>query len=166
MSRKLLTGALAIIVMALAVYAWMGGFSRLNFGLYSSPAIILSGKEFTGRPGQKELESLFYHMRDLAADRDTSLIVVTYPPADSTGLITQFVGVPGISADTLESRRWDGGEFVSVRLTQHLMVTPSPAKITEMASEFAAASGREITGVSIEIYARDRDTQVLFPLAR
>ncbi len=166
MLRKLALAGLGIGIVSLALYYWLGGFSGLTFELYESQDITIAGKEFTGRPTQQELADLFYSMRDLAAANDTSLIVVSYPKPDTTALITQFIGVPGIQSDTLETRSWKAGTFVSLQLTQNLLVTASPDKVQAEATEFAEQNGLRLSGESIEVYSNEQDTRVVYPIDR
>lgn len=166
MSRKFLIAALAIIIFAVIAYAWLGGFTPLNYQLVGHPALNVSGKEFHGAPGEDALEDLFYEMQERAVNLDTTLIVITYPEADTTELIRQFIGVPiAVPADSLEVRRFPAGEYVMVTLSNDMMVTPSPGNVLAEAREFAVEKGRRLSGESIEVYSEFGDPKVLFPLA-
>ena len=164
MSKKQFFLAVGIVAVSAIIYAWLGGFTSLSYAVVEHPEIRISGEEYIGRPTQPELEEVFYQYRDLADQRETGLVIITYPQPDTTAAIRQFIGIPAEAGLDGEVRSWPAGIFVRVELTNNLLVTPSPSDVRKDAVDFARKLNLELAEQSIEFYAKDRETVVLFPV--
>ncbi len=151
-----------LVVIAFFLYRSLGGGDSLTFQLITLEETTISGQYFEGRPASPDLEKLFFGMRDKSSFKDSLLLSVVNIPIAKEDTIRQFIGIIG-NTPKGEGYLISAGDYIEVTMDMHASVRPSPERVREEASRFAASIGRSIKGAEdIQVFTSESEIRILF----
>ena len=169
--RKYLALGGIIILSALAINYFLGGFKKVKPTYAVIDDLSIYGQAYEGRYTSDSLDNVIKFLQDQIAETDTSgsLVIVNYLQEDleKLGVVKQFVGI--IWADPpetnlgLDTLLVPTAQVIQFSVPINPLVMPSPEKLKKMAVDEATRMGRNMLGYSIEQY-QNRQLVVSFPI--
>ncbi|MEQ9166604.1 MAG: hypothetical protein RLO12_10130 [Fulvivirga sp.] len=165
MNNKIKYGVAILLstIIVIAVYYGLGGAEPLVFDKETRPMLKVYGKPFEGEYTDPTIEKLFTEAREFAlANEDATLAIINYNTSDEDS-VKQFIGF--ISDKDYDKMFVEMKEvtFVKTKINAHNLVMPRPDKVLEEATAFASENGLKLDQLSIEVYHKESDLEVLFP---
>ncbi len=151
-------------------YDRMGGFAPIEPSVVPCSDITLVGKLYRGTPQDKGLSETFKEVEDYKKGKCGSNLYTMYEiePAGKLDTLQLFVGLEGQMNDPIPagwiSKAVSCKEAVSVQLTSHRMVMPSPRKVRDAILDFAEKYQLRVEEPFIEKLINERNVEILAPI--
>ena len=156
-------------------YYHLGGFKKIVVEKIEGQEpyeIRIWGKNFHGNIQDENWKKLFIEIRDhIVKEKLQGPITVIYDKAPGgkgdNEKIDAFIGLPVPEGDTIPpgftEKSFDFKGVLSVRLTMHTVVMPSPQKVKKIISRYAAMNNLHLDSLQIEKYYPDNTLTVEVP---
>ena len=165
MNNKIKYGVAILLstVIVIAVYLALGGAEPLVFEKETRQMLKVYGKPFQGKYNDSSIEKLFTEARQFAVDNDDATLAIINYITNSQDSVKQFIGF--ISYKDYDQMFVEMKEvtFVKTKINAHNSVMPRPDKVLDEATAFAKQNGLKLDDLSIEVYHKESDLEVLFP---
>lgn len=161
MNKKSVFIALGVIVFSFIIYAYLGGYNKLEFGTEVRDMSIY-GKPYLGPIKSTDLGRLFEEHKQLSLKNNTNLTVVDYGVVGEDS-VKQFIGI--ITDDSISEYSIQMNEvtFLKTLLTANPAVMPTPEDVRNQAQEYAKSNDLILDDFSIEVYQTNGNIEVYFP---
>ena len=161
MNKKSIFIAMAIVAFTFVIYAYLGGYNKLEFDTEIRDMSIY-GKPYLGPIKSSDLGNLFEENKQLSLKYNTSLAVVDYGLVGEDS-VKQFIGI--ITEDSISEYSIQMNEvtFLKTLLTANPAVMPSPEAVRDQANDYAKSNNLVLDDFSIEIYQTNGNIEVYFP---
>jgi effector-binding domain-containing protein len=168
MRNKVLISLIVVILVGMAFYYLLGGFSEIEMRVVAVEDIHLIGYEYRGTPQDENLEKTFQKIEELlAAHPENRLNTIYYvEPAGKLDTMTVFVGTEYNEkmAGDLEEKIITSSQAIVASLRSHRFVMPGPDRVKRKIEEYARENGLETQGIYIDRIVGDDHVDVLAPL--
>ena len=165
MNNKIKYGVAILLstIIVIAVYFGLGGAEPLVFEKETKTVLKVYGQPFQGKYKDPRIEKLFVEARQFAIDNeDATLAIINYDTTDEDS-VKQFIGFISDKDYSQMFVEMKEVTFVKAKINSHNLVMPRPDKVLEEATDFAEQNGLKLDDLSIEIYYKESDLEVLFP---
>lgn len=162
-------------VITLFGYYYFGGFEDPELQVVEVNDYQFAGKLYKGTLQNKELENIFYEVRqqyDKRAPAGTFSIVVLKEPETGKDTVEQFIGImlqEPLNEASLpagwETIKVEAGQAVRSTIRSHNLVMPKPHAIKEEIQNFARTHNLQLNSqVTIEKYLGERHLEIEVPV--
>ncbi|MEO0330536.1 MAG: hypothetical protein AAF223_02475 [Bacteroidota bacterium] len=171
MKKTVTISAISVILIAIAVYAWLGGFQSEQINEITYDRRIVYGTRYEGKYGDLKLRETVVKTQQMIEDNSLQghLIVVNYDSSATSENIDQFIGIlsSDLSAEALQKLSQDtlpSGEYLKIQVYGQPVVWPTPAQVSQYAEKYAQQQQIDLgTGV-IEHYFGSDSMWIEFPI--
>ena len=161
---------LSVVVIAVAVYYWLGGFQTSLIEEVRQPVRVVWGTLYQGKYGDLELRKIFVNTRNQLAEGAVqgTLAVVNYDSLFDTQEVNQLIGVIlktpdsarlGETIDTLSA-----GTYIRVHIHGWSATWPTPAKIHQRVQDYAGQRELQLGEKVVEHYFGSDSMWVEYPV--
>jgi hypothetical protein len=159
--KKALLILLPIILIAVLIYALLGGFKSIDKSIEENTIVHIAGTEYKGKIGSDSLQQLFMRSKELVESEEaaTSIAIAYYGEADTkTGAVHNFIGVivgddPIYKMpDNWEIKTFKSNSSVKGCIEANVLAMPTPEDMLEELKSFAKEKNLETDSIFIEYY--------------
>ena len=143
MRKTVIVGILLVISIAIAIYAWLGGFQPASITETVHAPRIVYGTHYQGKYGDLKLREIVVNTKKLLADQEQSwMVVVNLDSLSASKEINQLIGVMSLDArpevpDSLTTDTIPAGRYLRIGLHGHPVVRPTPGQNNQEAKKYA-----------------------------
>jgi len=169
--RLVLGGVIVTVLLAITIYAWLGGFQDEQIERVSHGVRTVVGTPYQGAYGDLALRKIFVTTQERLQENQElgALVVINYDSLADAKEINQLIGIltepafgmlqSGQTVDTLSA-----GDYLRLRLYGHPVVRPTPAQVQDKARRYAAEYQLNLLPLAIEYYFDADSIWVEFPI--
>lgn len=166
-------GLLATVVIAIAGYAWLGGFQSEKIREVKYGARTVVGKVYQGAYGDLELRKIFVEAQKQIdkSGNGEAVIVVNYDSLTDTQEVNQLIGTlssPTVSIDSSNQTidTLPASTYVRVQVYGHPVVRPTPSQVNEKVRTYAANQQFVLEEEVIEHYFGADSMWIEYPIRK
>lgn len=159
--RKALYVIVALFIISLIVYAFLGGFKEVEKSVEEDVLVHIAGTEYKGKVGSDSLGMLFMQAKGLVESEATAtaIAIVYYGEADTkTGAVHNFIGVAigdemiYEMPDGWEIKTFERSTAVKGCIEANVLAMPTPDDMLQELKMFAIDKSLAVDSMFIELY--------------
>ena len=159
--KKALFILLPLIVIAIVIYAYLGGFKSIEKSKEDNMLVHIAGIEYEGKIGSDSLNQLFMQSKALVESEDAAdaIAIAYYGEADSkTGQVRNFIGVAINEEPIYEMpKNWQIKTFkrkTSIKgcIEANVLAMPTPDDMLQELKVYAEQNSIPVDSMFIEFY--------------
>ncbi len=172
MKKIVIIGAILVILLSVAGYAWLGGFRSEKISKVSNQLRVVYGTTYQGKYGDLKLREIVVKTKQLLEDpaRSGHLVVINYDSTASEN-INQLIGVisPDASSEALQDLTQDtlsAGTYLRIQLYGHPVVRSIPEQVNQKLKAYAEQQQLTLGKEVIEHYFGSDSMWIEYPIMK
>lgn len=171
MKKVVISGAVLVVLLSVAGYAWLGGFkSDRVLEVYNQRRVVY-GTPYQGKYGDLKLREIVVTTKQLLEDSVLvgKLVVVNYDSTAASEDINQLIGIisPNASPKALQNLMQDTlsvGSYLRVQLYGHPVVRSTPEQVNQQVEKYAEQQQYTLGSEVIEHYYGSDSMWIEYPI--